>query len=290
MACRCNIPNAMSLTIREIEMRLKTCVIQCDYFRKHGKAYRRKHLYQCLDAAKEKEDEEAAKQILAIIQREKDRSFWHCLNYALGKPQGGACFKVQVDQDNGMVQEYAEKEQLQGAIWNNIHQKRFYLAEKAPMCLGLLRGSFGYNAVSPIAKMILNRTFEYPPDFNKATKEILQECARIWLMVPKDSVGTGITKEDWHNHWGQTKEETSLLVSGWHFGHYKAGLRSVYISYLQALQATLIVKWGMVLERWLRGLSVMLEKIFGCSLITKLQSILLMEADFNATNKTIYGI
>jgi hypothetical protein len=34
----------------------------------------------------------------------------------------------------------------------------------------------------------------------------------------------------------------------------------------------------------------MLEKIFGCSLITKLQSILLMEADFNAANKTIYGI
>ncbi len=101
MERRCNIPNAVSLTIRKIEMRLKTCVIQCDYFRKHGKAYQRKHLYQCLDAAKEKEDEEAAKQILAIIQREKDRSFWHCLNYALEKPQGGACFKVQVDQGDG---------------------------------------------------------------------------------------------------------------------------------------------------------------------------------------------
>jgi hypothetical protein len=34
----------------------------------------------------------------------------------------------------------------------------------------------------------------------------------------------------------------------------------------------------------------MLEKIFGCSLITKLQLILLMEADLNATNKAIYGI
>jgi hypothetical protein len=34
----------------------------------------------------------------------------------------------------------------------------------------------------------------------------------------------------------------------------------------------------------------MLEKIFGCSLTTKLHSILLMEADFNATNKVIYGI
>jgi hypothetical protein len=69
-----------------------------------------------------------------------------------------------------------------------------------------------------------------------------------------------------------------------------AGLHSAYISYLQALQATLIVKQGIILERWSRGLSVMLEKIFGCSLITKLRLIQSMEADFNSTNKVIYGI
>jgi hypothetical protein len=54
-------------------------------------------LYRRLANTKEKEDEEAEHQILAIIQRKKDRSFWQRLNYALGKPQGGACFKVQVE-------------------------------------------------------------------------------------------------------------------------------------------------------------------------------------------------
>jgi hypothetical protein len=62
------------------------------------------------------------------------------------------------------------------------------------------------------------------------------------------------------------------------------------VSYLQALQATLVVKRGIVLKRWSNGLLVMLEKKIGCSLITKFQSILLMEADFNATNKRIYGV
>jgi hypothetical protein len=33
----------------------------------------------------------------------------------------------------------------------------------------------------------------------------------------------------------------------------------------------------------------MLEKIFGCALMTKLCSILLMDMDFNTTNKIIYG-
>ena len=87
----------MSLSIEEILLRLKACVDQCDHFRKNGKYYRRKHLYRRLEAAKEKEDEEAERQILAIIQREKDKSFWRRLNYALGKPRGGACFKVQVE-------------------------------------------------------------------------------------------------------------------------------------------------------------------------------------------------
>ncbi len=37
------------------------------------------------------------------------------------------------------------------------------------------------------------------------------------------------------------------------------------------------------------GLSVMLEKTLGVTLVTKLRAILLMEADFNASNKIIYG-
>jgi hypothetical protein len=33
----------------------------------------------------------------------------------------------------------------------------------------------------------------------------------------------------------------------------------------------------------------MLEKMFGCTLISKLQAILLVEADLNFSNKTIFG-
>jgi hypothetical protein len=64
----------------------------CEYFWKHGQYYRRKHLYSCLEAAKEKEDKEVAHQILAILQQEKDKQFWRQMSYALGKPKGGASF------------------------------------------------------------------------------------------------------------------------------------------------------------------------------------------------------
>jgi hypothetical protein len=80
------------------------------------------------------------------------------------------------------------------------------------------------------------------------------------LKILELSIKTMITREDWENHWSKAKEETSSSVSGWHFSHYKAGLLSAYIPHLQALFASLIVKQGIVHERWLQGLSVMPEK------------------------------
>ena len=174
--------------------------------------------------------------------------------------------------------------------YGTSHRQRFHLAESAPPCQFPLRGILGYNAICQTSQEILDGPYEYLEDFDLATREILEECVRIRLKIPTGSVSTLISKEDWGTHWDKANKSTSSLVSGQHFGHYKGGLRSVYISHLQALIASLTIKRGIVLDRWSQGLSVMLEKIFGCALITKLRSILLMEADFNVTNKTIYGI
>ena len=98
-----------------------------------------------------------------------------------------------------------------------------------------------------------------------------------------------MTKDNFILHWKKAKEETSSSYSGLHFGHYKAGIASAYISHFHGLKATLIMHHGIVLKRWAQGLSVMLQKLYGCSLITKLRSILLMEANFNGANKLVFG-
>jgi hypothetical protein len=237
------------------------------------------------------EDDRHEKEILAIIQREKNRSFWRRINYSMGKARGRSVRRVLVksgDQE-GILMEYTMAESVQEAIFTHIHHKRFFLAENAPICSGRLRGQFGYNAVTKTAREILDGTYVYPPDFDQATKEICEECARIQAMIPQDSLDTLITKEDWQCQWRGRTESTSSLESGLHFGHYIAGISSDHISYFHALKATLVLRRGIVLERWARGLSVMLEKLFGCALITKLRSILITEADCNATNKIIYG-
>jgi uncharacterized protein (UPF0332 family) len=99
-----------------------------------------------------------------------------------------------------------------------------------------------------------------------------------------------MTKEYYVAHWKRAKEETSSSRFGLHFGHYIAGIESEYISHFHAFKATLIFHHGLVLDCSANGLSVMLQKLFGCSLITKLRAILLMEADLNCSTKTVFGI
>jgi hypothetical protein len=121
----------------------------------------------------------------------------------MGKPRAGSVRRVLVENGDqeGTLTENTTQESVQQAIFDNIHQKRFFLAEAAPICTGRLRGQFGYNAVTRTAKAILKGSYVYPEDFNHATKEICLECAHIRCMIPKDSLNTTITKEEWRGQW-----------------------------------------------------------------------------------------
>jgi hypothetical protein len=258
----CGIENCLSIPIAEICIQFKVCASKCDFFQKNGKHYRCKHLNKCLQDAREVEDNHCKKEILAIIQREKDRSFWRRLNYIMGKPRGGSVCRVLVEdgRQEGMVIENTTQETVQSAIFDDIDWKRFFLAEEAPICSGPLRGQFGYNAITKTAKAILSGQYTYPPNFDQATREICEECARLCCMIPKDTISTHVSKEDYQRQWKGCQELTSLSISGKHFGHYIAGTQSDHISRFHALKATLIMKRGIVLDRWARSLSVMLEK------------------------------
>jgi hypothetical protein len=122
-----------------------------------------------------------------------------------------------------------------------------------------------------VAADILEGRYEFPENFDQATCELCEECAQIRKIIPKNTVRKiKMSKEDYVAHWKRAKEETSSSQSGLHFGHYMVGIQSKCISHFHALKATLIFHHGLILDCWAQGLSVMLQKLFGCSLITKL--------------------
>jgi hypothetical protein len=288
-ARRIKIENAFCLTVDEIGQRLDECKSQLKHFEIHGQSYRTQHLRKRLDVARANQDSEAERRILEIIQREKDRAYWRRLNFALGKKRGTSVSAVQLQDEDGNIREYNTQQEVQDAIWKEVHQSRYHLAKEAPICKGNLRGEFGYNATSEAARAVLAGEYEFGDDFEEATKRIMESIADIRKIVPEDSVDKIITREIWQKKWKKKKEETSSSVSTLHFGHYISGADCDEISDFHALKTSLALVHGIALNRWSKGLCVMLEKVMGVKLINKLRAILLMEADFNASNKIIFG-
>ena len=67
------------------------------------------------------------------------------------------------EEEEGFLVKHNTRESIEEAIFNNIHRKRFFLAETAPACNGRLRGLFGYNAATVgvvhanVGQKLLNR-------------------------------------------------------------------------------------------------------------------------------------
>jgi hypothetical protein len=182
-------------------------------------------------------------------------------NFALGKHiRGRSILAVQVEDGASGVIDNKTEEEVQEATFNEVHQKRYNLAEEAPICQGKLRGKFGYTSTSPTTKMVLDGTYNFPPDIDVATRELFEEIAQICSIVPPNSVTGVISRERWKKIWKKVKEDMYLSQSGLHFGHYIAGADCNYISQFHTLRVSLALIKGIALERWSNGLSVTLEK------------------------------
>jgi hypothetical protein len=205
-----------------------------------------------------------------------------------GSQRGQSVQRIQVETAGGEIREYYDQTGIEKAIWSNIHHKRFYLAEEAPICQPPLWREFGYCAQTAAGRAV-NGTYEFPINTDLATRELLEEVTHLWEMIPANSVLSVITGKEWSTYWRRAQEKTFSLESRLHFGHRLASASLPLLSHLHATRCLIALWHGFGYKRWSWGLLVMLEKIKGCSVVTKLRSILLMEADFNAVNKIIYG-
>ena len=144
------------------------------------------------------------------------------------------------------------------AVWDEVHQKRYFFAESAPICKDRIKGDFGYLATSHSAKKVINGTYAFPDNIYEAKKEICKEVARIRQMIQKYLASFLITKETWQKKWSKSKEDTSSSYLGLHFCQYISGAESDLISKFHAMKNSISLKEGIALSRWSNGLLVML--------------------------------
>ena len=73
---------------------------------------------------------------------------------------------------------------IEEAVWSSIHNHWFYTAEHPEVCKGKLQEEFGYHVVTKAAEEVLEGTYKYVEDFDKSTRDIMKECARIRSKIP----------------------------------------------------------------------------------------------------------
>ena len=287
-ARRCKIENPLDLTRQELGDLYRECREHCKRLLAESPWLRKQYLSDKLSDAIAKANDEDAKRIQDIIKQEARAKSWAGIKMCT-KPNGvSACTEIDVPQPDGSVAKMLKKEEIEDGIHEEI-MKRFARADGAPICHGPLYDLLGYCADTEAAEQILEGTFVPPPGTDGPTLVILEEISRIWKKLGDGEVELTVTQEDYQHYWRRVKERIASSYSGLHFGHYKSTAYSDFLSKVLAKKISIISQTGSAPDRWARGLSVMLEKIAGVALVTKLRAILLMEADFNFHNKLIFG-
>ena len=77
------------------------------------------------------------------------------------------------------------------------YKTRIYAAEHAPICNERMRREFGYLANTVAADNVLDGAYSYSEGFHPATKELLEECARIRARVPENLVCNFLGGREW---------------------------------------------------------------------------------------------
>lgn len=153
----------------------------------------------------------------------------------------------------------------------------FDRAKSARVYQRALFGLLGYKVDSKTAVNILEGKFDAPAGTDGATLLLFHEISNIWKSMKDGKVDIVITKDDFKYFWKRAKERTASSITKVHFGHYTSAAHSDFLLEVHVLKLFLIAQTGNASERWARGLSVMLKKVAGVALVTKLRAILLME-------------
>jgi hypothetical protein len=82
---------------------------------------------------------------------------------------------------------------IKQSIFSEVHEKRYTLAGKAPICNGTLFQTFGYTANTSASKAVLDGMYVAPVDLDSATKQLFAEIVAIWNLIPENLVSITIT-------------------------------------------------------------------------------------------------
>ena len=134
-----------------------------------------------------------------------------------------------------------------------------------------LRDKLGYLVEHEVSQTILNNSFIPDPLLDEYTNTFLSFISTQSQLPP---ISADVLRDDFIAYWKRAREQTSLSLSGQHFGHYKAASTSLQLSDLHDFFQHVASHSRICLSRWCKDLTGMLKKISGNIRVNKLRAIL----------------
>ena len=162
--------------------------------------------------------------------------------------RAGSVQQVRVGSDDDYT-EYDDQANVERAIIQN-NSTWFHLTEGTPVMQEPLLLHLGYFGDTMVAQQILDGTYECPDGMDNYTREFLQSLQQSRHISPDEQIDTDITKEDFQAYWKKARERTFSSMSGLHFGHYKAAVKSALLLEMHSVFTHITVNTGFSPMRW----------------------------------------
>ena len=130
--------------------------------------------------------------------QEKQRVSARRIKAVLGKLNGGSITKVDVEQDNGTIEEITTKEGIESACMEE-NELKYRQTQQSPCMIEPLASELGYLGITDSCEKILEGSYIPPEGVNRYTRELLQHMQRLLLQhaPPKAEISTEMYKEGW---------------------------------------------------------------------------------------------
>ena len=281
VAKKCKIKRALSCSLATARMNKMAAEANYKKLKKSAYRLRTEFLHHLIEM---KPNTKARRAIRMILKHEETRRAWRIINKGRGKEQLNGVSAVQIKTNNDWTT-VTTRIEVEKAIMDN-NSKRFHLASTTPLMQPSAVKGIGYLGNTPLADNIINDNFIPSSQLDGYTQKFLKFIGKRPTLP---AISSTISSCDFKSYWQRSKEKTSSSMSGRHFGHYKAASKNTFLTAIHSKFCNIASVCGTSINRWERGLTVMLEKIKGNIKVDKLRAILLMEADFNFFNKLMFG-
>jgi hypothetical protein len=238
----------LSVTLAQAEQLYQEADGAYDEIKKHAHSLR--HEFLC-DRAVNKSGQvpsDAQKAAQRLLTHERQRNDARHLKRILGKTQGGAISRIEVEENGEFVEKTSQAEVEQHTM--EMCDSRFHLTQDTPFMQEPLRSALGPLAVhTQAAREIMEGVYQIPPACDEFTRDFLETVMSCSPIHPANRISCVISKEDFQYFWRGTNERTSSLISSCHYGHYKVAAKDDALSEIHALFTELAVTGGSPLSR-----------------------------------------